>query len=118
MGTFNADIEIGGPEGSRFETVSALVDTGAGLTTLPGSMLRRLGVTPHRQFTFGLADGREIQRDVGQTWIRVAGQSAITFVVFGDEDKEPLLGRYSLNGLLLKVDSANEGLIPVTELRL
>ena len=37
MGTFNADIEIGNPEGSRFETVNALVDTGASMTSLPGS---------------------------------------------------------------------------------
>ena len=46
MGTFNTDIEIGSPEGSRFETVNALVDTGASLTSLPGSTLRELGVVP------------------------------------------------------------------------
>ncbi len=112
MGTFSAAIEIGDPTGFRFETVTALVDTGASLTTLPGSLLQSLGVIHHTEFTFVLADGREIQRPVGQTWIRVAGQSVITLVVFGDEDTEPLLGAYSLQGLMLGVDSPNEQLVP------
>ena len=116
MGTFTAEIEIGDPEGSRFEAVSALVDTGASVTTLPSSVLRDLGVTPHTEFTFVLADGRQMQRPVGQTWIRIADRSVITLVVFGDEDVEPLLGAYSLQGLMLGVDSPNERLIPIPAL--
>ena len=49
MGTFNANIEIGSPDGSRFETVNALVDTGSSLTAIPAPILHRLGVTPHRK---------------------------------------------------------------------
>ena len=116
MGTFTTSIEIGNPEGSRYETVAALVDTGARITILPASFLRDLGVTPHTRFTFILADGREIQRPVGQTWIRIAGRSVITLVVFGDEDIEPLLGAYSLQGLMLGVDSPNERFIPIPAL--
>lgn len=116
MGTFSTAIEIGRPDGSAFETVNALVDTGARLTTVPADILRRLGVTPHRKFVFAPADGREVERDVGHTWIRVAGQSAITFVVFGDAEIEPLLGAYSLQGLMLGVDSPNEQLIPIPRL--
>ena len=116
MGTFSTAIEIGRTDGSLFETIDALVDTGASLTTVPAAILRRLGVTPHRKFVFALADGREVEREVGQTWIRVAGQSAITFVAFGDEDVEPRLGSYSLQGLMLGVDSPNERLIPIPRL--
>ena len=116
MGTFTTSIEIGNPEGSRFETVAALVDTGASVTTLPGSLLRDLGVSPHTELTFILADGREIQRPVGRTWIRAAGRSVITRVVFGDEDMEPLLGAYSLQGLMLGVDSPNERFISIPAL--
>ena len=111
MGTFRADIEIGSPDGSRFETFSALVDTGASLTTLPGSVLRELGVIANRQLPFILADGRRIQRDVGRTWLRIDGQAEITLVVFGDEGIEPLLGAYSLQGLMLAVDTPNERLV-------
>ena len=118
MGTFNIDIEIGSPEGSRFETVNALVDTGSSITAIPAPILRRLGVRPHRKNTFELADGREIERDVGRTWIRIGRQSEITLVMFGDEDTEPLLGAISLQELGLAVDSPNERLIPSPRLRM
>ena len=116
MGTFSTEIEIGTSDGSHFEEVTALVDTGASVTTLPGSVLERLGVIPHTEFTFVLADGREIQRPVGRTWIRIGDRSEITLVVFADDDVEPLLGAYSLQGLMLGVDSPNERLVPVNAL--
>lgn len=111
MGTFRKDIEIGTPDASRYESYTALVDTGASMTTLPASSLRELGVEPHDQLTFALADGRRIQRDVGQTWIRIDGRAVITLVVFGDEEVQPLLGAYSLQGLMLAVDTPYERLV-------
>ena len=116
MGTFNVDIEIGDPAGTRFQTVTALVDTGASVTTLPGPVLEELGVVPHTEFNFVLADGRVIQRPVGRTWIRIGERLEITLVVFADEEVEPLLGAYSLQGLMLGVDSPNERLVPVDAL--
>ena len=113
MGTFSIEIEIGDSEGTRFETVSALVDTGASYTTVPSPLLRRLDVTAHDRVTFILADGRRIQRDLGRTWVRVEGKLEITLVVFGDEESEALLGAYTLQGLLLGVDTPNERLVPV-----
>ena len=118
MGTFSANIEIGSPDGSRFETVNALVDTGASITAIPASILRRLGVTPHRKNAFELADGREIERDVGRTWLRIGQQSEITLVMFADAETEPLLGAISLQELGLAVDSPSERLIPSPRLRM
>ena len=108
MGTFRKEIEIGTPDGSRYVSYSALVDTGASITTLPASSLVELGVEPHDQLIFALADGRRIQRDIGQTWIRIDGRAVITLVVFGDEGVQPLLGAYSLQGLMLAFDTPNE----------
>ena len=113
MGTFSVPIEIGNSEGTRFESIAALVDTGASYTCIPATVLRELGVPVRDQVTFILADGSRILRDVGRTWIRVDGKPEITLVVFGDEDAEPLLGAYTLQGLLLGVDSPNERLVPV-----
>ncbi len=113
MGTFSVPIEIGNPEGTRYESVAALVDTGASYASVPGTLLRMLGVPVRDQVTFILADGSRILRNVGQTWIRIDGKSEITLVVFGDEDAAPLLGAYTLQGLLLGVDSPNERLVPV-----
>ncbi len=113
MGTFSVNIEIGDPDGYRFVSVQALVETGASYTIVPSPLLRRLDVAVHGQVAFILADGRTIQRDIGQTWIRIDGHSIITIVVFGDERSESLLGAYTLQGLLLGVDTANERLVPV-----
>lgn len=118
MGTFSVEIEIGSPEGSRFETINAFVDTGSSVTAVPASILRRLGVTPLRKQIFELADGREVEEDIGQTWIRLGDRSVITQVMFGNEVVEPLLGAYSLQGLGLAVDSPSERLIPSPRLRM
>ena len=69
MGTFQVAIEVGDPDGQRYETVEALVDSGATYTTMPASLLSRLGVSPHSKRTFVLADGTRIERDFGRTWV-------------------------------------------------
>ncbi len=112
MGTFRVPIEIGDPQGDRFERVEALVDTGASYSVLPASVLRQLEVTPHDHVTFILADGREIEREVGRTWVRIDGKTEITLVVFGEEGTEALLGAYTLEGLRLGVDPYNRRLVP------
>ena len=108
MGTFSVPIEIGDPSGVTYKPVDALADTGASYTALPASLLRDLAVPVHDRVAFILAGGRRIQRDIGRTWVRIGGKSEITLVVFGDEGTASLLGAYTLQGLLLSVDTANE----------
>ncbi|MFQ5814787.1 MAG: retroviral-like aspartic protease family protein [Anaerolineae bacterium] len=112
MGTFRYPIEVGDPQGQRYERVEALVATGASYTVLPASMLRRLGVTPHDRIPFILADGRQIEREVGRTWVQIDGKAEITLVVFGEEGTDLLLGAYTLEGLRLGVDPYNRRLVP------
>ena len=106
-------MEIGNPEGTSFETVEALVDTGASFSWVPRDLLERLGVQAQDRWEFEVADGRIIQRDVGRTWVRIDGRNEITLVVFGDEGSPPLLGAYTLEGLLLAPDPVNRRLIRV-----
>ena len=113
MGTFRATIEIGDPQGERYEALEALVDTGSTYTWVPRDMLRRLGVEPVERWEFETADGRVIQRDVAQTWVRYDGSAHITIVVFGDEGCEPILGAYTLEGFGLAPDPAGRRLVPV-----
>jgi clan AA aspartic protease len=116
MGAFRVSFEIGTPQGTRFETVGGLVDTGAAYTWMPGELLRRLGVAPNRTLPFGLADGTVIERDIGETRVRLNGRELTTLVVFGDEASVPLLGAYTLEGFALAVDPVNRRLVPVTVL--
>ena len=113
MGAFHASIEIGDPAGDRWETVETLVDTDATYTSVPSSVLRRLGVIPNDRLTFIEADGNQFERDVGEAKARVNGKSVTTIVIFSEEDAPPLLGAYTLERLLLTPDPVNRRLVPV-----
>lgn len=104
MALFSVRIQVGDASGERFETVEALVDTGATNTALPGAMLRRLGILPHRRSTFELADGRQVELDIGRTWVRINGQQEYTQVVFGGDTTEPILGAVTLEEMGLRAD--------------
>ncbi|MSQ21752.1 MAG: hypothetical protein EXR53_00365 [Dehalococcoidia bacterium] len=112
MGTFSYAIEIGDPQGQRYERIEALVDTGASYTTLPASLLRRLGVQPMGRRRFRIANGGTMVQEIGQTWIRIDDEAYIQLVVFGPED-QALLGAFSLEGFGLAVDPLGKRLVPV-----
>src|SRR3972149_8304960 len=112
MGTFRANLEIGDPQGQRYESVEALVDTGSSYTWAPSDLLKRLGVAPQFRMEFETADGRIIERDVAQTWVRHNSNAHISFVVFGDEGSLPLLGAYTLEGFGLAPDALPQRLVP------
>ena len=118
MGTFRVSIEVGDPLGQRYETVEALVDTGATYTVLPAPFLEGLGVVPHARDTFVLADGRRVERDLGRTWIRVDGRTELTLVVFAEAETQALLGAYALEGLRFAADPVGRRLTPVPGLLL
>ncbi|MFQ5827892.1 MAG: aspartyl protease family protein [Candidatus Methylomirabilia bacterium] len=113
MGTFTVKVEIGDPQGQRWETVEALVDTGASFSVVPRPLLERLDVSPQEKIPFQLADGRTIQCDVAQTAVRIDGRVRTTLVVFGEAGTDPLLGAYTLEGFLLAPDPVNPRLISV-----
>jgi clan AA aspartic protease len=113
MGVFRIAIEIGDPQGESFQAVEALVDTGATSTTLPATLLTQLGVRPYRKSVFELADGSQLELDVGRTWVRVNGQQEFTQVVFGKEGAEPILGAVTLQEMGFAVDPVKGRLVPV-----
>ncbi len=113
MGTFRAAIEIGDPQGAHYERIEAMVDTGATYSWIPQDVLAKVGVEPQFRRQLVTADGRVIERDVAQTWVRHDGSAHITFVVFGAEGSTPLLGAYTLEGFGLAADPVGKRLIPV-----
>jgi clan AA aspartic protease len=113
VGHFRYRIEIGSPQGTLFESLDALVDTGATYTWTPRPVLEKLGIVPALKREFLLADGRKIQRDVAQVVAPINGQSLYTLCIFGDEKSEPLLGMVTLEEFRLRIDPINRKLIPV-----
>ena len=97
-------------EGSR--EIEAIVDTGAAYTTLPGRLLREMGVKPIGKRRFLLADGRRIEMEYGRAWVTVEGESEVTLVVFGEDNAPALLGAYTLEGMAFAVDPVEQRLAP------
>ena len=75
-------LEVADLEGRHFETVEAMVDSGATYTTLPTSIIERLRVVPHSVRRFVLAYDSSVERGFGRTWMRLDGSEDISPVVF------------------------------------
>lgn len=113
MGTFSVAIEVSDLAGQQFTEVETLVDSGSTYTSIPGSLLTRLGVQPTGRRDLRQADERIVQRQVGHARFRLNGDEVITLVVFGRENAGPLLGAMTLEAFGLAVDPVNQHLIPV-----
>jgi clan AA aspartic protease len=113
MGTFSVPIEIGDPQGRRFQRLDALVDTGATYLVVSREVLASLGIRPVRRRSFTLADGRTVEYEMGVVSLRIDGDTLPTLCVFGDHGGQPLLGAVALETFLLAPDPVNQRLVPV-----
>ena len=113
METFSVPISIGDPQGENWIEFDALVDTGASVTSVPGSILRELGVAPDLRQRFRFTRGKVRHMDMGRARISVEGRETGTLVVFNDEGTMPLLGALALEALFLGVDPVRQRLVPV-----
>ncbi len=114
---FAVPAAIGNPQTDQWEEVEALVDTGSTFTTLPRTLLERLGIDPGRREPFELADGSVVESEVGEARVRVEGKEVTTPVIFGEPAESVLLGAVTLEACLLAVDPVHERLVPVQGLR-
>ena len=118
MGTFFTPVEIAGPDQERFETVDALVDTGASYSMMPASLLRSLGVSPFEGQEFRLANGEMIHREIGEANVRIDGRVTTTPVVFSDERSHSILGAMTLEQFSLAVDPVDMRLVPTSAIEI
>ena len=118
MGAFRITVEIGDPQGQRFEPVEMLMDTGATFTKAPRELLEGLGVPVESTYTAELADGSPIERTLGRTMIRLEGKEYPTPVTFGEAGEQSLLGAMALEDAMLAVDPHSNRLLPVNALEM
>ena len=112
--TFEWPLRIGRSDTDPSREIAATVDTGAAYTVLPASLVQELGVEATDTRRLLLADGRQVDIEIGELRATVHGKSAATLVVFGDDGAPPLLGAYTLVGLGLAVDPAAQRLVPTS----
>ncbi len=90
-----------------------LVDRGAMYTVVPRAVLSALGIAPHSQRTFTLADGREVTWGVGDAVFTIGDRQGASPVVFGEDRAHALLGVVTLEALGLGLDPLRKALIPI-----
>lgn len=90
-----------------------LVDSGAMYSIVPRSVLRKLGIKPHRTRKFLLADGSEIKRRMGDALFVMNRKRGASPVMFGEEGDSTLIGIVSLEALGLMLDPFRRELKPL-----
>lgn len=113
MGTFSVRIQVGDLDGQTSEEMVALVDADAMMSVVPASTLRRLGIQPVKSAVFERASGEQVTLDMGHANVRVQGKETISWVIFGEDTDDVLLGSHTLTGVMLGVDPSAQRLIPV-----
>lgn len=114
MGTFRTTIMIESVarRGEMRTVADALVDTGSEYTWVPAEVLASLGIQPEQTQRFIVADGRQLDREVGIAIVHAANAKAPDFVVFAQPGDMVLLGARSLEGLNVRVDAQRKELVP------
>ena len=113
MGEVRVQIAVINPRtGARSEEITALADTGATLTVVPGPLLESLGIEKVRTVSLVLADGRRAEREVGGAAVAVNGESVPCRVVFGESRDAVLLGLTVLEQAGFAVDPVQRRLVP------
>ena len=114
VGIFKVRAKVWNPDDpSKCVEVELLVDTGATYTLLPSDLLAKLEIKPSRWIKLRLADGRVVERPVGEIGIEIEGYRArATPVVFGESDI-CLLGSVTIEQLGLAPDPIAKKLKPV-----
>lgn len=114
MGLTHIKARVANPaDPKKAALVVFLADSGALYSVVPGTLLRRLGITPHSTRTFTLADGTEIKRRIGDALFLISGERGAAPVIFGERDDSTLLGTVSLESLGLLLDPIKRVLRPL-----
>ena len=95
-----------------------LVDTGATDCFVPRAHLEAIGIEPQGSRVYQLADGREVECDLGVAQIEFMGEILGGRVVFGESAAEPLLGVTALESAGFVVDPEGQQLKRRAYLRL
>ena len=114
MGLTAIRVRVGNPaDGSRTADLEFLVDSGAVYTVVPAGILSALGVAPHSQRDFILANGEVVHRSLGTATFEYRGTRGDSLVVFGEPGDAALLGATTLEGFGFILDPFRRELKPL-----
>ena len=93
--------------------VDFMIDSGAVYSLVPGTLLKKIGITSYRSMDFILADGTKIKREVGDAYFEYNGDGGSAPVIFGIKGDEPLLGATTLESIGLVLNPFQRELYPM-----
>lgn len=96
------------------QTVNFLVDSGAVYSVVQQDILESLGIHPHRRRSFFLANGEEVQREIGDAYFEYQGVGGAAPVIFGKPGDSNLLGATTLEALELVLNPFQRELRPLS----
>ena len=114
MGLTSVEAIVANPiRRTRKSRVKLLVDSGALYSVLPERVWKALGLKAERQVEFDLADATSISRMVGEARFVIHGVGAVSPVVLGAKNDEPLLGAVTLESLGYMLNPLTRQLLPM-----
>ena len=114
MGTFFHSITLIAPGNGRVRAVEWLMVAGAHLSIMPSSVLEGLGVRKLETMRLRLANGEEVEWELGEVEVKLDGRRRTTACLFGPQESYPIIGAYTLEAFALMVDPVEGQLIPKT----
>jgi clan AA aspartic protease len=114
MGLTYVWVKIANPlKPRRTARVKMLVDSGAGYSMVPRTVLEKLGIKPRTTRSFLLAGGSDVERSLSEAKFEFQRESATSPVIFGETDDAALLGMVTLETLGLILDPFHRQLRPL-----
>ncbi|HKS11301.1 MAG TPA: aspartyl protease family protein [Pyrinomonadaceae bacterium] len=108
LGLTHVAVNVRNPDSKESYTADFLVDTGAWHSMAPASELKRLGVKPLGSRKYELASGEFVEYQFGPAVISFLGELAVTEILFGPDNTEPILGCLALESAGFLVDPKNQ----------
>jgi clan AA aspartic protease len=114
MGLTFVAVKVANPaDPERSVETRFLVDSRAVYSLVPRTDLEAIGIQPHSRRRFILANGEEVERDIGSAIFEYQGERGDSLVIFGEEGDSPLLGATTLDGFGLILDPFRRELKPL-----
>ncbi len=104
MGIVRAKLSVVGSDQEQEETIEVLVDTGSTLTWIPEELAIRLSIEATGRALFETADGRVLERPIGDALVKCEETKGFVGIVFARPGDTPVLGITALERLGLEVD--------------
>lgn len=97
----------------RSAELDFVVDSGAGYSVVPRTILAAIGIEAHTTKRFYLANGEGVDRQMGIAQFEYAGERTASPVIFGEEGDAVLMGATTLEGFGFVLDPFRRELRPM-----